>query len=79
MINTIHYIFLTDGLDCSGHECLVCILDVSNEFPSSEFLECVFDLGKYQLDWIEFWTIAPIIYESDAQLPHGLLALVGGV
>ena len=76
MINTIHNVFLAHGPHGLGHECFVRILDNSNQFPSSEFPECMFNLGKYQLDWIQLRTIAPVVYVPDAQLPHGLLALV---
>ena len=75
MVNTIHYVFLAHGPQGSGHEGLVRILDDSNQFPSSEFFECMFNLGKYQLYWVQLRAVASIVDVPDAQLPHGRLAL----
>ena len=36
-------------------------------------LEGVLDLGEDQLDRVQLWTVAPVVDEPEAQLPHGLL------
>ena len=50
MINTVHDILLAHGLHGPGHERLVRVLDVADQLPRPELLECMLDLGEHQLD-----------------------------
>ena len=73
MVNTIHDVLLPHRPHCPGRESLVAALYVADQLLGPQCLEGVLDLGEDQLDRVQLWTVAPVVDEPEAQLPHGLL------
>ena len=73
MVNTIHDVLLPHRPHCSSCESLVATLYVADQLLGPQCLEGVLDLGEDQLDRVQLWTVAPVVDEPEAQLPHGLL------
>ena len=73
MVNTIHDVLLPHRPHCPGRESLVAALYVADQLLGPQCLEGVLDFGEDQLDRVQLWTVAPVVDEPEAQLPHGLL------
>ena len=79
MVHTIHNVLLSQCSHSLDDDGVVAVLNDARELLGPQGPELLLHLAEGELYRVIIWTVGHIIDVAEAELPHRLLALLGGV